>query len=54
LRAARGTPSKTIADELFVSPRTVDNRLGELYRWLDIPSRRHLRDVIEVLDLPGR
>lgn len=38
----KGLTSKEIAEELFLSPRTVDNHLAQIYRRLDIPSRARL------------
>ena len=44
--AARGRPSKAIAIELFLSARTVDNHLREVYRRLGIGGRAELGEVI--------
>lgn len=44
--AARGLASKAIAAELFLSARTVDNHLREVYRRLGIGGRAELADVI--------
>jgi DNA-binding NarL/FixJ family response regulator len=38
----RGLTSKEIAETLFLSPRTVDNHLFQIYRRLDITSRAKL------------
>ncbi|MEI2775990.1 MAG: LuxR C-terminal-related transcriptional regulator [Tetrasphaera sp.] len=38
----KGLTSKEIAEQLFLSPRTVDNHLAQIYRRLDIPSRARL------------
>ncbi|WP_048695451.1 helix-turn-helix domain-containing protein, partial [Nostocoides australiense] len=37
-----GLTSKEIAEQLYLSPRTVDNHLAQIYRKLDIPSRSRL------------
>lgn len=37
-----GLTSKEIAERLYLSPRTVDNHLAQIYRRLDIPSRSKL------------
>ncbi len=37
-----GMTSKQIAERLYLSPRTVDNHLAQIYRRLDIPSRARL------------
>ena len=38
----QGMTSKEIAQRLYLSPRTVDNHLAQIYRRLAIPSRAHL------------
>ncbi|MEU8467284.1 helix-turn-helix transcriptional regulator [Streptomyces sp. NPDC029006] len=40
--AAGGRRTKEIAEQLFVSTRTVETHLGRIYRKLDIPSRAAL------------
>lgn len=50
LTAATGHSSREIADELLVSPRTVENRLQHAYEQLGISSRAELA---EALDAPG-
>ena len=42
-RVADGLTSRQIAEELFLSPRTVDAHLSHIYRKLDIGSRRSSR-----------
>lgn len=44
-RAARGASSKEIADELFVSVRTVDNHLLAAYRRLGVAGRSELGEL---------
>ncbi len=42
LLAARGLTNREIADELYLSPKTVENTLGKVYRKLAIHSRTQL------------
>lgn len=44
--AARGLASREIAERLFVSPRTVDNHLRDIYRVLEISGRHQLADLV--------
>ncbi|HWR85258.1 MAG TPA: LuxR C-terminal-related transcriptional regulator, partial [Rhodoglobus sp.] len=44
--AARGLSSKQIADELFLSSRTIDNHLRSIYMKLDVRSRRELTEAL--------
>lgn len=44
--AATAMTSRAIADGLYVSPRTVDNHLRDIYRRLGISGRDELADVI--------
>jgi DNA-binding CsgD family transcriptional regulator len=44
--AAAGETNRTIAQELFVTEKTVETHLGRAYRKLNITSRRQLRDVL--------
>lgn len=48
-RVADGLTSRQIAEELFVSPRTVDTHLAHIYRKLDINTRARL--AVMVADL---
>lgn len=45
-RVADGLTSRQIADDLFVSPRTVDAHLTHIYRKLDINSRARLAAMV--------
>ena len=45
--AARGRPTGAIADELFVSTKTVDNHLQNIYRVLGIGSRSELAQILD-------
>ncbi len=45
-RVAHGLTSRAIAEELFVSPRTVDAHLTHIYRKLDISSRARLAGLV--------
>jgi len=44
--AATGRSSRQIADELFLSPRTVDNHLQRVYDKLGISGRAELADAL--------
>jgi DNA-binding CsgD family transcriptional regulator/tetratricopeptide (TPR) repeat protein len=44
-RVATGATSKEVAVTLFLSPRTIDAHLRNIYRKLGVSSRRQLRDV---------
>jgi DNA-binding CsgD family transcriptional regulator len=45
-RVATGLTSRKIAEELFVSPRTVDAHLTHIYRKLDINTRARLAALV--------
>ena len=44
--AASGLSNRDIAQELFVTPKTVEVHLSNAYRKLDIAGRRELADVL--------
>ena len=44
--AARGLSNREIADELFLSPKTVENTLGKVFRKLAVRSRTQLAIVV--------
>jgi DNA-binding NarL/FixJ family response regulator/tetratricopeptide (TPR) repeat protein len=44
--AARGLTSREIAESLFVSPRTVDNHLRDVYQLLAVTGRHQLADLV--------
>lgn len=45
-RAIEGAPSRTIAESLFISPRTVDNHLRSVYAKLEVSGREELTEVL--------
>ena len=47
-RAATGQSSRVIAEDLFISPRTVDNHLRSVYARLGIGGRNELADLLAV------
>jgi DNA-binding CsgD family transcriptional regulator len=48
LLAAAGRSNKEIADELFLSVRTVENRLQRVYEKLGVSSRADLTDALQI------
>ncbi|MGQ0629480.1 MAG: LuxR C-terminal-related transcriptional regulator [Sporichthyaceae bacterium] len=50
--AVAGRSNKAIAEELFVSVRTIENRLQHVYGKLGIGSRSELADALEMLAAP--
>ena len=44
--AVSGRTNRDIAQELFVSPKTVENHLGRVYAKLGIGSRRELAGAL--------
>jgi DNA-binding CsgD family transcriptional regulator len=51
--AAGGVPSRQIADQLFLSPRTVDNHLLRVYAKLGIAGRAELATALRALPEPA-
>lgn len=51
--AAAGVPSREIADQLFLSPRTVDNHLLRVYAKLGIGGRAELANALRALPEPS-
>ncbi|MFE6614943.1 AAA family ATPase [Amycolatopsis sp. NPDC057786] len=49
-QVAAGATSKEVATRLFLSPRTVDAHLRNIFRKLGITSRRQLRDMPDLRD----
>ncbi len=47
LRAARGKTSLAIAQELVLSPRTIDNHLAQVYKKLHVQSRAELKHKLQ-------
>jgi DNA-binding NarL/FixJ family response regulator len=43
---AEGTTNKSIANSLFLSPRTIEFHLGHIYRKLDVSNRTQLARVL--------
>lgn len=50
--ALAGNPSKSIAESLFLSVRTVDNHLAHVYRKLEVQGRADLTQALTPLPLP--
>ncbi|MFI6304007.1 AAA family ATPase [Amycolatopsis thailandensis] len=53
-QVAAGATSKEVATRLFVSPRTVDAHLRNIFRKLGITSRRQLRDMPDLGESPAQ
>jgi DNA-binding CsgD family transcriptional regulator len=51
--AARGDSNRDIAQALFITPKTVENHLGRIYRKLAINSRDHLARSLAAPRAPG-
>jgi len=49
--ALAGHTSKAIAEALFLSVRTVDNHLAQVYRKLDVAGRSDLAEALAPLPL---
>ncbi|USX52823.1 LuxR family transcriptional regulator [Lentzea sp. HUAS12] len=47
LLVGRGRTNREIAAELFVSTKTVEYHLSNIYARLNLPNRRHLRDYVQ-------
>ena len=43
---ARGATNKEVAAQLFVSPKTVEHRLGNIYKKLEVRSRTELARIV--------
>ena len=52
--AARGDSNREIAQALFITPKTVENHLGRIYRKLAINSRESLSDALAAPTSAGR
>ena len=48
--AAAGRSNKEIAEQLFLSPRTVENRLQRVYEKLGIAGRTEVADALALDD----
>lgn len=48
-RVLHGQSSKAVAEGLFLSVRTVDNHLAQVYRKLGVNSRADLRSALAVI-----
>ena len=44
--AADGLTSRTIAEQLFVTHKTIETHLSHIYRKLDIPGRQHIAEAL--------
>jgi DNA-binding CsgD family transcriptional regulator len=50
--AADGLTSRMIAEQLFVTQKTIETHLGHIYRKLDIPGRQHIADALKRAESP--
>jgi DNA-binding CsgD family transcriptional regulator len=51
--AVEGLSNRDIAEALFVTPKTVENHLGHVYRKLEVSGREELREALERERIPA-